>query len=141
MQDQLVVEDGTAGVWRNGRRTAGIDLAAVTRIVVVRFASDVFQGDEPFVVVEAPPKILVLPFLAAGSRELLSALAQSGQVQLWEAECDGLPLRWRRRLFGALPLFPLPRLAIHPIGTKPSWRERGPRPLADLPAVAGEIAR
>lgn len=141
MQDRLVVEGDTAYVRRDGRRLADIDLAAVTRIVVVRFGSDLVHGDEPFVVVEAPPKVLVLPFLAEGSRALLSTLMQrGGPAQLWEAECDGLPLGWRRRLLGALPLFPLPRLAVHPIETKPRWLERGPRPLADLPALAWEIA-
>lgn len=140
MQDELVMEGDTVGLWRRGRRTAGLDLAAVTRVVVVRFGSGLVHGEEPFVVVEAPPKILVLPFLAAGSRELLAALVRrGGRTQLWEAECDPLPLRWRRRLLGALPLFPLPRVALHAIDSKPRWQERGPRPLADLPAVAGEL--
>jgi hypothetical protein len=141
MEDQLVVDGDTVGLWRQGRRLAVFDLAAVTRVVIVRAASAIFHGDEPFVVVEAPPNLLVLPFLAAGSRELLSTLAQrDGQAQLWEAECEGLPMRWRRRLLGALPLFPVPRTAVHPMQTKPDWREYGPRPLADLRALTGATA-
>ncbi len=115
-----------------GRVRARFELDALERVLVVRLASALLHGDEPFLVLLGGGQALALPLSAAGALEqALPALAPPGAT-LWQAEAETLPSAWRKRVLGALPLFPLPRLALHDARTLPPWPWRGPVALAQL---------
>jgi hypothetical protein len=111
---------------------AGFALDALEQVLVVRLASALVHGDEPFLVLQGAGHALTLPLGAAGALEqTLPALAPPGAT-LWRAEAENLPLAWRKRVLGVLPLFPLPRLALHDASTLPPWPRRGPHALVQL---------
>lgn len=114
-----------------------LPLSSVRRLILVRFGAGLLHGEEPFLVVDGGPWLLVAPFLSGGAAAMLAALRRHAPPLL-EAEADMLPWRWRRRLGGWLPLFPLPALAWQPASSLPRWPLRGPRPYDDLAAVAPE---
>ena len=108
------------------------DLTRLYRLII---GDDVSATDEECFVALFSQRIWVLPIEVSGVNTLLfdAWYAQLCSSRLFfEAYLVMLPLVWRKRLFGILPI-PVPRPGCFPVSTLPQWREVGPLSFSELP--------
>jgi hypothetical protein len=123
MDERIEMAEGRLKMVSNGR-TLDLALAAEFEKLVWTFPADaLFHGEESFYVAFLPDRVWVLPYFTAGIRALLEAVGPSlgARAALFRAEVAGCPLRWRRRVIGLLPLFPIPALGSYPLRTAPDF--------------------
>ncbi len=140
-KDRLEVSDGTVRLIAGGRTAAEAACEAIDKLFVVVHEDPLFQGDEPFYVAVFADRLWVVPDDTPGIGEFLGALAPAldrGR-RVYRAVSPPRPFAWRKRVLGLLPLFPIPRLAAHPLSTIPAWREEGPFAPAEVAELAAEL--
>ena len=140
-RDRLEVVDGKARLIVGGRPRDAADCGTIERLVVVRHEDPLFHGDEPFFVAVFPDRLWVVPDCTPGVDRFIKALAPrlSQEKRVYRALTPPRPFGWRKKIMGFLPLFPIPRLAAHPLSSQPHWHESGPYSPAEVEEVAFEL--
>lgn len=127
---------GRAAIELDGERVVfsagGASIAAgalgdIVRIDIVHHQFAVPGGyDDYFHVVEFADTAWVLPDDLPGSYALRAAVkrARPDADIVYAVVPAALPITWRRRLFGVLPLFPEPRPLVVARSALPAWAEQ-----------------
>ena len=114
----IVLYDEWAALMANGKLADQQRLAEAQEVYVVRH-------DTPFAVVLFSKRLWVVPDSTPRLDHFLSGLVRyRGPGRAFVVQCPEIPMRWRRLLFGVLPLWPLPALAAHVSRTLPAWDAR-----------------
>jgi hypothetical protein len=119
----------------NGREINAADFEELIRLHRMIIGDDVTATDEECFVALFGQRFWVLPLeLSGASTWLFDAwYAELCASHLFfEAYLVALPLAWRKRLLGVLPIL-APRPACFPVSTLPQWREIGPLSFSELP--------
>lgn len=142
-EDGIFIGDGTAGMRIHGEIVADMGLDDIERLIVLHHADAVFHGEEPFYVLLGGEDVWVIPEATAGLSRFLSRIGPRLETEgrLARGACAAIPWSWRRRLFGILPAFPVPRLSRHPRSSCPNMADVEPIGVHDLPDVLPETQR
>ena len=137
-EERIDVASDRATLILSGRPADTIRLAEVQQLHVVHMASGLLHGEEPFFVLVLPDRVWVVPDCISGWDALQDALTPKllPDGAVLQASAENVPLAWRARVAGFLPLFPTPRLGCHPIRTLPHW-PTCPIDPADLESLRG----
>ncbi|MDB4976142.1 MAG: hypothetical protein JWN48_4483 [Myxococcaceae bacterium] len=126
-RDSIVLRGSLAEMLVAGSVRDAIELSDVHHLYVVSLVGLMPTEDETFFVVLLPNRLWVIPDVTDGLQAFLDALvprlAAEGHVTRLVA--DNVPVRWRHKIGGFLPLFPLPRLDRHAVESLPlsRWEE------------------
>jgi len=95
------------------------------KLYIVFHENALFHGDEEFYVVIFRDFLWVIPDCISGVDELLQAILSKPENlnNIFKARIPPCPFVWRKRILGTIPLFPIPRLAQHPLSTLPDWQQ------------------
>lgn len=131
----MEITAGSDAVLRAGGRV--VDQAKVENVVKLFWASPaepLFHGDETYYVALLSDRLWVLPYLTSGVGEFLREVAPAlaDRRALFRAKTAVVPLSWRRRLMGLIPLFPTPGLGVHPLKTLPKMQALRPISAAEI---------
>lgn len=121
-----------------GRVMATANPDEISRLYLVVSDDPLYHGEEPFYVVLFKDFLWVIPYFTLGAESFLRAVLPRLEARraIFKAVSPAMPVAWRKKLLGALPLFPVPRLAQHPLSPLPDWQERGPLRLSEIPEFA-----
>jgi hypothetical protein len=119
MDDGIEFRDGTATLRLGGRPAARLEAGAVEAVWLLR-QDPLVHEDEPLTVIAAGPVLWLVPWPTRGAGAFLAALAARPGVAFRGGVLTRVPLQWRARLLGVLPLFPTPRLAERPARELPA---------------------
>ena len=128
MSKAAIELDGERAVFSPGRdRIATEAVGDIVRIDIVHHQFAVPSGyDDYFHVVEFADTAWVLPDGLPGSHALRAAVKRMrpDAAIVHAVVPSALPIAWRRRLFGVLPLFPEPRPLVVARSALPAWVEQ-----------------
>ena len=134
-REQLRVFDNTAEMIVDDLAVSTVAVDDFVKLYIVSYGNSLYHGDEPFYVAICRDRLWVIPYFTPGVDQFLQAVTPrlDHEQAIFKATSPPRPFAWRRRLGGFLPLFPLPRLAEHPLSTLPAWQESGPFRLSEIP--------
>ncbi|MDJ0607784.1 MAG: hypothetical protein QNJ67_02320 [Kiloniellales bacterium] len=140
-RDRLEISGGRARLIVGGRAREEVDCCTIEKLFVVRHEDQLYHGHEPFFVAVFPDRLWVVPEYTPGIDRFMKALAPrlSQEKRVYRALTPPRPFAWRMIILGFLPLFPIPRLAAHPLSSLPRWHESGPYSPAEVEEVAVEL--
>ena len=100
----------------------------VVKLYLVNQEHPLFHGDEPFYVTEFQEFLWVIPYFTLEVDRFIRIVARKlgNRGAVLRVISPRLPLVWRKLSMGVVPLFPIPRLARHPLTTLPKWRSVEP---------------
>lgn len=124
-RERLSVEGDTLFIWDSAGHKSEQRLQDLSRVQVVFLANGLFQGEEPFYILAFEKSVWVIPDDAAGLVELWRAIKPVAQGRVERVTDAHLPWTWRKRTFGLLPIFPLPRMGVFDASSLPHWPYSG----------------
>lgn len=120
-RERLSVEGDRLFMWDTAGRKSEQRIQDLSRVQVVTLVNGLFQGEERFYVLSFEKSVWVIPDDAAGLVEMWKAIKPVAQDRAEQITDAKLPWSWRKRMFGLLPMFPLPRMGAFDMTSLPSW--------------------
>ena len=120
-RERIQVRDSQAKMIVDEVAVSTVNIEDVARLYVITHENALFHGDEPFYVALFRDSLWVIPFFTPGVDEFIRGVSRGPgeRTAIFRAVSRPLPFRWRKRLMGFFPVFPVPRLAQHPLSTLP----------------------